>query len=266
MIKKSILLAVTLVCTSALAQDNTQPKNGFGNKDVHFTTDPAYDFSCDIGFSTPLTDNTADHVTMSFPPGQYDQRTCQFSNISNWPEGGYMKKINLPNGVLLEGVRVWGYLDFTAQPTPPQWDLRKYCQPGFGPGKATNTPIASGVADSVDGYFSKYTPIAGGETIDNRDCYYFMRVQEVHTFYNYFQKARFQWRRQTSPAPAVPSFLDVPASHPFYQSIEAMASSGITGGCGGGNYCPDDGLTRGQMAAFLARALGIHFGSSQSDP
>jgi hypothetical protein len=35
--------------------------------------------------------------------------------------------------------------------------------------------------------------------------------------------------------------------------------SGITAGCGGGNYCLDAALTRGQMAVFLSKALGLHF-------
>jgi S-layer family protein len=64
---------------------------------------------------------------------------------------------------------------------------------------------------------------------------------------------------QVSPAPAVPTFNDVPPSHPFFQYIEALAASGITGGCGGGNYCPDNPLTRGQMAVFLAKALGLQW-------
>ena len=38
---------------------------------------------------------------------------------------------------------------------------------------------------------------------------------------------------------------------------QALVSSGVTGGCGAGNYCPDAPLTRGQMATFLAKALGL---------
>ncbi|MGH9380129.1 MAG: hypothetical protein ACRD2Z_05905 [Thermoanaerobaculia bacterium] len=30
-------------------------------------------------------------------------------------------------------------------------------------------------------------------------------------------------------------------------------------GCCGGNYCPNALVTRGQMAAFLAKALGLHW-------
>jgi hypothetical protein len=62
-----------------------------------------------------------------------------------------------------------------------------------------------------------------------------------------------------SPAPATATFGDVPTSHPFFRYVEALVASGITAGCGGGNYCPDAALTRGQMAVFLSKALGLHF-------
>ena len=62
-----------------------------------------------------------------------------------------------------------------------------------------------------------------------------------------------------SPAPAQATFSDVPLTHPFSQYVEALAASGITAGCGAGKFCPDAALTRGQMAVFLAKALGLHF-------
>lgn len=71
--------------------------------------------------------------------------------------------------------------------------------------------------------------------------------------------AILRYRLQVSPAPGTPSFGDVPATDFGYQYVEALAASGITGGCGGGNYCPDANLTRRQMAIFLAKALGLHF-------
>jgi len=49
-------------------------------------------------------------------------------------------------------------------------------------------------------------------------------------------------------------FLDVPASNPFHDSVEKIFRNGITSGCGGGNYCPDDAVTRAQMAIFLLRS------------
>ncbi len=69
------------------------------------------------------------------------------------------------------------------------------------------------------------------------------------------------WKRSVSPAPGVASFNDVPTSHQFFQFIEALKASGITGGCQAAPplYCPDAALTRGQMAVFLSKALGLHW-------
>ena len=49
-------------------------------------------------------------------------------------------------------------------------------------------------------------------------------------------------------------FGDVPCTSPFASWIEQLAAQGITGGCGGGNYCPDNPVTREQMAVFLLKA------------
>jgi hypothetical protein len=68
-----------------------------------------------------------------------------------------------------------------------------------------------------------------------------------------------RYKLQVSPAPASATFGDVPTDHPFFRFVEALAASGITAGCGGGNFCPNDPITRGQMAVFLAAALGLHF-------
>ena len=65
------------------------------------------------------------------------------------------------------------------------------------------------------------------------------------------------WRRQISPAPGSATFADVTTGHAFFQEIEALAASGVTSGCAAGAYCPNGLVTRGQMAAFLARALGL---------
>lgn len=74
-------------------------------------------------------------------------------------------------------------------------------------------------------------------------------------------KASLRWRRQVSSAPPFATFDDVPTDHLFHRHIEALAKSGITGGCGGNDFCPNAPLTRAQMAAFLAKALGLHWGN-----
>jgi hypothetical protein len=50
-------------------------------------------------------------------------------------------------------------------------------------------------------------------------------------------------------------FLDVNCSGQFDAWIEQYARDSITGGCGGGNYCPDNPVTRGQMAVFVEKAM-----------
>ncbi len=59
--------------------------------------------------------------------------------------------------------------------------------------------------------------------------------------------------------PTTPTFDDVPVGHTFFADIEWLAADGITKGCnppGNDLFCPDASVTRGQMAAFLHRALG----------
>ncbi len=54
-------------------------------------------------------------------------------------------------------------------------------------------------------------------------------------------------------------FDDVPAGHLFYGDVMWLASQGITRGCNPPDntlFCPDQPVTRGQMAAFLVRMNG----------
>jgi len=56
-----------------------------------------------------------------------------------------------------------------------------------------------------------------------------------------------------TPPPCSGVFPDVPCSSNFAPWIEAMAAEGITGGCGGGNFCPLNPVRRDQMAVFLLK-------------
>lgn len=72
------------------------------------------------------------------------------------------------------------------------------------------------------------------------------------------QMASFLTRGLELSPPASPiSFGDVPRSSVHYDSIQALAGAGITLGCGGGSFCPNDVVTREQMASFLVRALEL---------
>jgi len=52
-------------------------------------------------------------------------------------------------------------------------------------------------------------------------------------------------------------FLDVPCPSTFANWIEQLAAENITGGCGGGNYCPLSNNTRGQMAVFITKTFHL---------
>jgi Zn-dependent metalloprotease len=52
--------------------------------------------------------------------------------------------------------------------------------------------------------------------------------------------------------PATGVFADVPTNYWAGKHIEQLARDGVTSGCGGGKYCPDQVVTRAQMAVFLA--------------
>ncbi len=97
----------------------------------------------------------------------------------------------------------------------------------------------------VDG--SRYIVYAGNTSFDGETT-----LGAVGIFYDL----------QVSPAPASATFNDVPVTDPAFQFIEALVSSGVTAGCGGGNYCPDSPVTRRQMAVFLAKLVGLNWPES----
>jgi hypothetical protein len=64
--------------------------------------------------------------------------------------------------------------------------------------------------------------------------------------------------------PGASGFLDVPAGHTFDTEIAWLVDQGITLGCNsaGTLFCPDDSVTRAQMATFLDRALAFDSASA----
>lgn len=60
-----------------------------------------------------------------------------------------------------------------------------------------------------------------------------------------------------------PYFTDVGAGDPYFRYIQKLREIGVTNGCAAVRYCPDDTVTRGQMAAFVVRArLGVSHAES----
>jgi hypothetical protein len=163
--------------------------------------------------------------------------------------------VQLPAGALITEVTI----DY--------FDSHTTSNPAFGLFRVSHTgQLTPLFSVAVPGTFSggnntTTIPLSTPETVDNEaNNYIFLTVldragAEVEGFF----RAAIKYRRQVSPAPAVATFSDVPTTHPFFQFVEALAASGITVGCGVGIFCPDAPLTRGQMAVFLSRGLGLHF-------
>jgi uncharacterized repeat protein (TIGR01451 family) len=62
-----------------------------------------------------------------------------------------------------------------------------------------------------------------------------------------------------TPPPCAPPNLynDVPETSPFCRWIEELTNRSVVSGCGGGNYCPTQAVTREQMGVFLAVTFGL---------
>ncbi len=75
------------------------------------------------------------------------------------------------------------------------------------------------------------------------------------------QMAVFLLKAEHGSAYAPPSctgvFGDVSCPSLFADWIEQLAAEGITSGCGGGDYCPANPNTRGQMAVFLTKTFHL---------
>jgi S-layer homology domain len=57
------------------------------------------------------------------------------------------------------------------------------------------------------------------------------------------------------PACTTATFADMPCSDPLAPWVEELVRRGVTAGCGNGNYCPGNQVTRAQMAVFLIKTL-----------
>ncbi len=159
----------------------------------------------------------------------------------------------LPNGALIESIELQGCdMDPAGQVVFVLFRVNSDGSfVGLSPLGATGDPATPGC-----GFFPQ--PLSAFHAVDNSNTYY-VAVRGDMTNATSYTAVRVRYRLQVSPAPAVAIFGDVPTSHPFFRFVEALAAAGITGGCGGGNYCPDNPVTRGQMAVFLSIALGLHF-------
>jgi hypothetical protein len=168
------------------------------------------------------------------------------SNVTCALGGSY----ELPAGALLIQAQVF-YNDTSAALSPTLVFMRTSTL-------GVNTTLGSAAFPAgAPGNTSVFVNFPVGTTIDNLGYTYGMDLSLPPS--TRFYRVRLRYQRQVSPAPAGATFTDVPVGSPQHRFVEALAAAGVTGGCGGGLYCPDNPVTRGQMAVFLSVALGLHF-------
>jgi len=166
---------------------------------------------------------------------------------------GVVAPLNLPAGAQVVQVELQAC--DTAASNDIQMHFRR--QPRTGSAVTMATAPTSG----TPGCSTFLTTLATPHTIDNFNNAYFVEVVlEATDASTRLAAARIGYKLQVSPAPAIATFSDVPVGSPQFQFVEALAASGVTAGCATpGAYCPGDPVTRGQMAVFLAKALGLHW-------
>jgi hypothetical protein len=59
------------------------------------------------------------------------------------------------------------------------------------------------------------------------------------------------------PPCTVPPFNDVPTGSPFCPAIAELLRRGVIGGCGGGNFCPINFVTRQEMGVFISGTFSL---------
>lgn len=162
--------------------------------------------------------------------------------------------IDLPTGAIVD------YIGLNSQTDAP-FALGVALKRRFPDGIVTTVGEFSTTAHS---WATEYNAAPIGSQLTSVNAATILHVQQgVLPTAQYFGFVEVWWRRTVSTPSGVPTFNDVPQGDPIYPFVQALAASGITVGCGNGNFCPNGSLTRGQMAVFLAKALGLHWGATR---
>lgn len=234
----TFLTLFTLTGASAAQQAAGNPS--FGTTSLSSITIGPYAFSPiqnDVTWGTSFVDN----------------------NVVIYHSGGSTLRettFNVPNGSLIEEVGM-RFCDST--PTSSFGSLLRIEDSSGAPNQSI--PLVSSTPEEAPGCVYRSVTLSPSIEVDNATKVYSLEIFLDPTANSNiaFGHARVRYRLQVSPAPQTATFGDVPVDHQFFRFVEALAAAGITGGCGGGNFCPNNPVTRGQMAAFLSIALGLHF-------
>jgi hypothetical protein len=165
--------------------------------------------------------------------------------------------IQLPSGTLLERIE----LEACDESAGAQVQMN-LLECGDSPSSNCNiaaTVSTGGAATPGCDYFG--VNLAIPIQVDNFEGNYYLSISDSNQLdTTRYRSARVYYRRQVSSGPLVATFPnDVPTNHPYFRFVEALADAGITAGCAPNTFCVNSPITRGEMAVFLAAALGLHF-------
>jgi hypothetical protein len=129
---------------------------------------------------------------------------------------------------------------------------------GYLPDSASaGTIVATGASTWSSGYgfYNRYISY----TVNNYNRNNTLELQLPGSSIYRLASLRFYYLRQVATGLPNP-FIDIGSLNSRFQNaIKALAASGITRGCSPNQYCPFSPITRGEMAVFLAEALGLHW-------
>jgi hypothetical protein len=250
-----------LAAAPAIAQVPSELLQGTPSRPDSVAKPPARGQAKDFGTGNFYTSIDSFGMT-PFSSDMLPQRTITTGLWCSLPstESRAVGQVILPHGVDIQVFRVWAN-DNTGT-DDMLVTLQSACLPDAVGGLPTLTTLATVTSAGAGGSFTSADVVAGTVLADNTSCTYQVIVRFGNTNAAcedslFFYKARVQWDRMIPLAPAVASFVDVPTNAQFFREIEALADTGITAGCTATEFCPDQFVTRRQMAAFLARALGL---------
>ena len=196
-------------------------------------------------------------------------------------DGKWYCRVNIPAGAKIMDLKSYWFKDTDdcddADQTIALYKVTPSCSSSPDEARICSGSTASETIGTTNGAYDCLDctfDVGGPRTVKNKKAY----LMAVVDFYANSQGnepecdeeelryigLRVKYQLQISDPPDTPTFKDVDLGDFGYKQIEALYASGITGGCavdGQGNkyYCPEDPVTRAQMAVFLSAGYGLHW-------
>jgi len=181
-------------------------------------------------------------------------------------EARWRGAVHLPDGARIVSATWFVYDGCGDAPTYSPIDVGIYKVTPHATSETTITPVCESSSLTGSGYTTLACDFVNpnpNRTLRNNNGYYLAKVEfnsnNCSDRYHRFSGLKIVYRLQISNPPASHTFMDVYPGDWYYQAVEALAASGITQGCDPHNFCPDRAVTRAEMAAFLARSLGLYW-------